>query len=1674
PGPPEFTRLPVGVSVAPGATIWLAAETRTPAALQWSFNGIDLPNETNNFLMFLNASSAQAGVYRVRANKAGFTIVSPDVLVQVRAPVTPPGGLRIGGDDVAQRTSGAMELRIRTLPGRLYSVERALDLNAALRGDWRVVAEFTGDGTVKTFVDLEADRNPSAFYRIGERTPNPAAPWSLSDGTRFVGLAQTGVPQPGLLPFQDPNTGLFGPFDLKVAGNELPEGAGLIIRFPNGARPVEANGQIILRARDIDVLFGPDSFLQFAGGDNGVHHIHSATDLDVPAGPVDMRLLERLLSKPVSNGVEVVCFGAFHLQLLEGVFDSDRIRNVQLSFLGRNGVPLALALPGRSGGFANFHLDLNGRRLRIPFHGDFPLPDGTGTPPVVRIPAQRPLWLELRSDNTIALGGSGVLDIPNGPRFATEFSFDDPDYALRISASRVEVPPLLGALDLLPRPPVVPSDATDGTLNVLSDQLECVSRATLNFSALTVGDASDPGAPMPGTPALEIGLAPLLEFWTCVAEHGMRPETAAATRAAADQAARDAESSDDLLQISVTLERNVRLRFLGSGQVEYQDAVNRATAAAKRVWRDVNCNTMDPTKVMAAATNVLRADTVLQGAGQSRNTELLNLAIALVRCSATAYCTRLGVTTGQFTAAPDSTIGRMPRRESLEHLRKLLTYHATAQALGDAPDHLGAPMREALIQLARRLWTEIETKLNSAIAANDRRAFLLLGEQTLDLLALIQTGILDDVSGLPTREVIEGKFNTAFLTSDDAEVTGDIFNRRFDQLRDDFQRMRQMLDALPSNVQSPPPGLERRHAKLGERLVQVVPQLTVESSFTLPDLLAVMESGLAYEELRLRLNRGGPNIWRTENRFTLTVTHLRNRAVIANDWSMLHLAAQAVLKEAARASFFGTNAVVTQQEQWRSFRRDCLIEAARLLESANTVGAGLWLAAEARRTSNPALALAGMALPQGFRIDHATGELRYNSATRRLRGAFRGNLVVPKVHGTFELLNGSFDTAGTFDVSAWGTVTLPAEEGLITLTVPKRRPLHVARKLDGHLTLEGAAQARLRNGITFDGFISLADPVYRLGASVGGLRFEMATNFTGLVQLPTPQRITALPVELRGIAAGYLARLGATLDPLTALTDAPGFEQMGEPPSFEAGISSQDIDTAEAAAHFIELLAKEPSFFGYNNITEAQEAVTNLFAGFATLIQRAQTGLAGAVVNGNQTGGCGPVVNELAPNTRALRAIKKVQSAQPLLPLELQGTLSGLRTDSLTKLDAAFNQLLADEEATRATTVGILTADDCNRIVRSAAEARITELLLDSDTDAARDLWSHYAVRRLEALRLSLGMTAAGVPLHSRVVELGPKRVGEVCAEMLDLASHAQRLGGVLNEFPADVMESVQALQIAQAWLDFQAVTNAPWPHPVVRSYQAYHRGKALMGRALLSAQQLGVGDIAVSLFDQEVEQAGAPYHQMLEAMFSNEPPSDEMRLAIVAFKEYTTAELRRSVFEHQRTWDDLPLDEYLATLRAGATTPPQIARHNQLLAQIRDSARAEFMLLTNQVDRPEFRLAAGNALEVLRRAVALASLVEEAGWQQGGANLHQLQLTDFRVRVLPRVTGQITALAEARQAWWMVGRATEIMLARLEDKPAATFNLVDHAVAEVAADTLTQTASLLGAVKQALRPADF
>src|SRR5690606_2935653 len=98
-----------------------------------------------------------------------------------------------------------------------------------------------------------------------------------------------------------------------------------------------------------------------------------------------------------------------------------------------------------------FTLDLSDQEvLRLPFHGVFPLSDGTANPVTLTVSPKRPLWLELRADGGVGLGGTGTVSLPGGGSFRASLRMDDPVYELHLSVDSVEIP-LLGSLaELLP------------------------------------------------------------------------------------------------------------------------------------------------------------------------------------------------------------------------------------------------------------------------------------------------------------------------------------------------------------------------------------------------------------------------------------------------------------------------------------------------------------------------------------------------------------------------------------------------------------------------------------------------------------------------------------------------------------------------------------------------------------------------------------------------------------------------------------------------------------------------------------------------------------------------------------------------------------------------------------------------------------------------------------------------------------------------------------------------------------------------------------------------------------------------------------------------------------------------------------------------------------------------
>ena len=87
---PYFTLQPLGQTVPPGsnATLRVTLTGDAPIAVQWLFNGTNLPNATNLSLALTNVQNAQAGTYQVRATNVAGTTLSDAVLLIVPVPIT--------------------------------------------------------------------------------------------------------------------------------------------------------------------------------------------------------------------------------------------------------------------------------------------------------------------------------------------------------------------------------------------------------------------------------------------------------------------------------------------------------------------------------------------------------------------------------------------------------------------------------------------------------------------------------------------------------------------------------------------------------------------------------------------------------------------------------------------------------------------------------------------------------------------------------------------------------------------------------------------------------------------------------------------------------------------------------------------------------------------------------------------------------------------------------------------------------------------------------------------------------------------------------------------------------------------------------------------------------------------------------------------------------------------------------------------------------------------------------------------------------------------------------------------------------------------------------------------------------------------------------------------------
>ena len=252
------------------------------------------------------------------------------------------------------------------------------------------------------------------------------------DGVGAFGLKQAEItfPQDGGLP------------SLRLMGVSFRAGDtfGVDIGFPTGAGFVYENGESFLEYGVIDIDFTPESPIQVIG------------DLNFSDGGGNRRLaldgitfeeLIAALELDPGEGIGVKIYDYVTAIWYGGTLTEAGIANAEFS-LASDELPLPdsrVTIP-----MLSFK---RGEPVRFAFFGDFELDDNTPAPAKVRVPPNRPVWLEV-GPNSLRLSGRVEVFLDGGTSFAGELLLDDPNYAIKVEAGSLTLPLADGLADLLP------------------------------------------------------------------------------------------------------------------------------------------------------------------------------------------------------------------------------------------------------------------------------------------------------------------------------------------------------------------------------------------------------------------------------------------------------------------------------------------------------------------------------------------------------------------------------------------------------------------------------------------------------------------------------------------------------------------------------------------------------------------------------------------------------------------------------------------------------------------------------------------------------------------------------------------------------------------------------------------------------------------------------------------------------------------------------------------------------------------------------------------------------------------------------------------------------------------------------------------------------------------------
>jgi hypothetical protein len=176
---PAITGQPQSQDVLGGQVVYFYVYTvgTQPMSLQWLFNGVPLPGETNSFLTITNAGPGHAGRYSVTvSNEFGF-LISSNALLRVTDPVIltqPEFRTAILGGQASFSVTVAGSLPIRyqwrhngiALPGETNNTLLLRDITTNHGGAYSVIVNTAGGAVLSSNATLRVVDLPGDDFRI--------------------------------------------------------------------------------------------------------------------------------------------------------------------------------------------------------------------------------------------------------------------------------------------------------------------------------------------------------------------------------------------------------------------------------------------------------------------------------------------------------------------------------------------------------------------------------------------------------------------------------------------------------------------------------------------------------------------------------------------------------------------------------------------------------------------------------------------------------------------------------------------------------------------------------------------------------------------------------------------------------------------------------------------------------------------------------------------------------------------------------------------------------------------------------------------------------------------------------------------------------------------------------------------------------------------------------------------------------------------------------------------------------------------------------------------------------------------------------------------------------------------------------------------------------------------